>query len=72
MKKLKLQEQSKLRLNKERISTLTQEQSQAVAGGFTYSLSTGQVCKASKAVGGENAYECGAILSHYQKCVGIN
>ena len=52
---------SKLSLNKETIETLDAQEMNAANGGFTYSLSLGTVCKQSKYLGAENAYECGKL-----------
>lgn len=51
-----------LQFKKQRIVTLQAEESAQVQGGFTYSLSLGARCKASKAVGAGNNYDCGLIL----------
>lgn len=62
MKKIQLNS-AKLQLKKDKIANLTNDQMNEVNGGFTYSLSTGQRCRVSKAVGAADAYECGAIVS---------
>lgn len=62
MKKIQLNS-AKLQLKKNKIANLTNDQMNDVNGGFTYSLSTGQRCKASKALGAGDPYECGVIAS---------
>lgn len=62
MKKIQLNS-AKLQLKKEKIANLTNEQMGEVNGGFTYSLSTGERCKVSKAVGATNPYDCGVIVA---------
>lgn len=52
----------KLNLNKETIAALDNKTMSEIKGGFTYSLSTGARCHASKARGARNAYDCGAAL----------
>lgn len=49
MKKLNVSK--KLTLNKETITSLDKNQMANVKGGFTYSLSTGEACNKSKAMG---------------------
>ena len=68
MKKIQL-DSAKLQLKKNKIANLTNEQMNDVNGGFTYSLSTGERCRASQAVGAGNPYDCGAVLSALQNCV---
>jgi hypothetical protein len=50
---------AKLSLNKETIETLDVAEMAQTNGGFTYSLSWGDVCKRSKELGASNAFECG-------------
>ena len=64
---------AKLQLNKEKVSTLTNNQMNAIRGGdnyggdddqnapeeFGYSLSLGKVCRQSMKYNAKNAYECG-------------
>ncbi|MCX2582177.1 MULTISPECIES: class I lanthipeptide [unclassified Pedobacter] len=52
---------SKLALNKETIETLDNAEMNQTTGGFTYSLSLGAVCKQSKSLGADNAFECGKL-----------
>ena len=52
----------KLNLNKETIAALDSKMMSEIKGGFTYSLSTGARCQASKARGASNPYDCGAAL----------
>lgn len=51
----------KLSLTKETIETLDTQEMNNANGGFTYSLSLGTVCKQSKYLGADNAYECGKL-----------
>jgi hypothetical protein len=51
----------KLSLNKETIETLDTAEMNQATGGFTYSLSMGAVCKQSKSLGADNAFECGKL-----------
>ncbi|WP_029287195.1 class I lanthipeptide [Pedobacter sp. R20-19] len=50
---------SKLTLNKETIETLNVAEMAQTNGGFTYSLSWGEICRRSKELGASNAFECG-------------
>ena len=50
---------SKLLVNKSTISALNNEEMRAVKGGFTYSLSMGGTCQASKKLTASNAVQCG-------------
>lgn len=52
---------SKLTLNKEAIESLDDAEMLQTNGGFTYSLSWGEVCKRSKTLGASNAFECGQM-----------
>lgn len=61
----------KLNLNKETIAALDNKTMSEIKGGFTYSLSTGQRCRASKGLGMDDPYKCGAAayrLSSQGKC----
>ena len=50
---------NKLKLNKKTVSELSTAELDSVKGGFTYSLSLGEVCRKSKELGATNAYDCG-------------
>ena len=61
----------KLNLNKETIAALDSKTMSEIKGGFTYSLSTGHRCRASKGLGMNDPYKCGAAvqrLSSAGKC----
>ena len=58
----KVQVKNRLELKRQVITSLTQDNASNVKGGFTYSLSLGQVCKNSKALGIGNAFDCGIAM----------
>jgi hypothetical protein len=67
MKKVKLTSKLSLaNLNKSTIAQLNNNDMGQVKGGFTYALSTGALCKQSKALGAGNPYECGDAISKSQ------
>ncbi|RBL91141.1 class I lanthipeptide [Chitinophaga flava] len=51
----------KLSLNRFTVAALDDMSANNAKGGFTYSLSTGDLCKISQAYTANNAYECGQI-----------
>lgn len=52
---------STISLKKETIETLDSQEMNQTTGGFTYSLSLGIICKHSKYLGVDSAYECGKL-----------
>jgi natural product precursor len=50
---------NKLSLNKKTLVSLDDRKMASVKGGFTYSLSTGEVCRHSRIHSSSSAYECG-------------
>lgn len=50
---------SKLTLNKETVSALTNNEMSNVKGGFTYGLSLGHRCKNSERLGADSQLDCG-------------
>lgn len=63
-----LHEQPQLHLKKDYITPLAANQSKEVVGGFTYSLSLGARCQASKAATQGNPYDCGIVLASSERC----
>ena len=54
---------SKLLVNKSTVSALNNEEMRAVKGGFTYSLSMGAQCQASRSLSANTAFKCGQALT---------